>query len=416
VSKEEEKKDESAAKKPSVITLIDRKRATNGAIMLSQFKIPFTSLRDFVIELNEDFITEEQVGHLLEFSPTKEELDIIREYTGPVTSLGKVEQYFLEIMKVPNLTTRLKAWRFKRKFNEKLNDITPEIKSILLASEEVLANEKLAKILELTLAIGNYLNGGNVRGGAFGFKIDILTKLRDTRSGSAKYTLLHYLVHQVDKIYPQHATFAQDMPHIEHASKLSVDFLDSELGALKREFEETKKLLANGEVNDEAFLNKMGNFIKEGQDQMDQAILLHQDMHKKYKQAVLFYCESPDQMKPDEFFSFISKFTDGFQQARAELEREERAKQKKEAKNINKGNRDKDKGVMDDLADSLRSGDVFRYDQLTRKQCDPLVDEGCSSSKWKKKKNKLYSSVTPSTLREDTGLHGLYWIYNTSPM
>lgn len=168
-------------------------------------------LRDAIIDLNEDFITEEQVGQLLEFAPAKEEIEILRDFNGDISSLGKAEQFFMEAIKIPNYASRLKAWRFKRRFAEKISDIQPDIQAIALACEEVKSCSSLVQVLELLLAVGNYLNGGNARGQAFGFKLEILTKLRDTRSNTAKYTLLHYLVHLIEKSVPDILQFNQDM-------------------------------------------------------------------------------------------------------------------------------------------------------------------------------------------------------------
>ena len=219
--KEEESKSD-VPKKNAVVILIDRKKATNCSIMLSQFKFTFAILRDAINDLNEDLITEEQVGHLLEFAPVKEDIDAINDYTGDKSMLGKAEQFMIEVMKVPGLISRLKAWRFKRRFSEKINDITPDLKSILSASQEIRSSEKLNKVLELVLALGNYLNGGTARGGAFGFKLEILTKLRDTRSQTAKFTLLHYAAKLCETLQPEISHFNEDLPHVAAASKVSV--------------------------------------------------------------------------------------------------------------------------------------------------------------------------------------------------
>jgi len=45
------------------------------------------------------------------------------------------------------------------------------------ASQEVKNSQKLRKILEVVLALGNYLNGGTNRGGAYGFKVSFLVKV-----------------------------------------------------------------------------------------------------------------------------------------------------------------------------------------------------------------------------------------------
>lgn len=62
------------------------------------------------------------------------------------------------------------------------------------ASRETSRSRRLRKVLELVLALGNYMNRG-ARGNASGFRLASLNKLADTKSSQAKgTTLLHYLV------------------------------------------------------------------------------------------------------------------------------------------------------------------------------------------------------------------------------
>lgn len=64
--------------------------------------------------------------------------------------------------------------------------------AVLEASKEVARSKKLKKLLEIILALGNYMNRGQ-RGNAIGFRITSLSRLADTKS-SKNTTLLHYLV------------------------------------------------------------------------------------------------------------------------------------------------------------------------------------------------------------------------------
>ena len=51
----------------------------------------------------------------------------------------------------------------------------------------------LKRMLEVVLALGNYLNGGTVRGGAHGFRLETLLKLQSIKSTDNAITLLNYL-------------------------------------------------------------------------------------------------------------------------------------------------------------------------------------------------------------------------------
>lgn len=57
----------------------------------------------------------------------------------------------------------------------------------------------LRRVLELTLALGNFLNGGTAKGGAWGFRLDSLSKLTGTKTADGKSTLLHYMARLLDK-------------------------------------------------------------------------------------------------------------------------------------------------------------------------------------------------------------------------
>ena len=57
---------------------------------------------------------------------------------------------------------------------------------------------RLLLLLQLTLAIGNYLNGGTQKGGAYGFKLSSLSRLADTKSVDGKSSLLNHLMKLAD--------------------------------------------------------------------------------------------------------------------------------------------------------------------------------------------------------------------------
>lgn len=60
-------------------------------------------------------------------------------------------------------------------------------------------SRNLRQILEIILALGNFMNRGQ-RGNASGFRISSLANLIDTKSSTSKHvTLLHYLVDLIEK-------------------------------------------------------------------------------------------------------------------------------------------------------------------------------------------------------------------------
>ena len=63
------------------------------------------------------------------------------------------------------------------------------------------------------------------RGAAYGFKLESLSKINDTKSRDQKQTLLNYIAHVVEKVFPNVLTFYEDLD-IETAS--SGDQLNTE--------------------------------------------------------------------------------------------------------------------------------------------------------------------------------------------
>lgn len=101
------------------------------------------------------------------------------------------------------------------------------------ASREVARSRRLRKLLEIVLAIGNYMNRG-ARGNASGFRLTSLNRLADTKSSFAKGTnLLHYLVQILEKKFKDVLRLDDDMPHIRDAAKVSLGELTKDMAQLR---------------------------------------------------------------------------------------------------------------------------------------------------------------------------------------
>ena len=51
--------------------------------------------------------------------------------------IGPIEEFALCIHEIPLIEKRLQGWRYKTEFNEKLNDVKPDIESVLSACKEL---------------------------------------------------------------------------------------------------------------------------------------------------------------------------------------------------------------------------------------------------------------------------------------
>ena len=106
-----------------------------------------------------------------------------------------LSSFFLH--RISHYEQRLNTLFYKKKFAQSISEMEPKIVAVLGGSKEVARSKKLKKLLEIILALGNYMNRGQ-RGNAVGFRISSLNRLSDTKSSTKNTTLLHYLVHTLE--------------------------------------------------------------------------------------------------------------------------------------------------------------------------------------------------------------------------
>ena len=113
--------------------------------------------------------------------------------------------------RISHYEQRLNTLFYKKKFAQSVSEMEPKITAVLEASKEVARSKKLKKLLEIILALGNYMNRGQ-RGNALGFRISSLNRLTDTKSSTKNTTLLHYLVDILESKVSRKQIFLKQFP------------------------------------------------------------------------------------------------------------------------------------------------------------------------------------------------------------
>ncbi|XP_027190814.1 formin-like protein 20 isoform X2 [Cicer arietinum] len=215
-----------AGSKNEKVTLVDLRRAYNTEIMLTKVKMPLPDMMAAVLAMDDSVLDADQVENLIKFCPTKEEMDLLKAYTGDKENLGKCEQFFFELMKVPRVESKLRVFCFKIQFQSQITEFNKSLNIVNSACEEVRNSLKLKEILKKILYLGNTLNQGTARGSAVGFKMDSLLKLTDTRASNSKMTLMHYLCKVLAEKSPTLLDFHLDLVSIETSSKTLQEFIN----------------------------------------------------------------------------------------------------------------------------------------------------------------------------------------------
>jgi formin 2 len=91
------------------------------------------------------------------------------------------------------------------------------------------------------LEIGNFLNAKTPRGDAFGYTLNSLTKLVDTKSTDLTMNLMQYLVSLLQKNARELSYFYDDLPNVPAASKVTLPAIAESMKILTTDFTNVKK-------------------------------------------------------------------------------------------------------------------------------------------------------------------------------
>jgi len=259
----------------------------------------------------------------------------LKSFPDDPSTLGKPELFFLQIIDIPRLAVKVESFVFKLNFQAQIDELEPEIKALKKACDQLKNSKKFAKVLQVVLALGNYINGGTFRGGFAGFKLDSLLMMQDMRSpADPKFNLLTYFAKLLREKYPDVLNFYDDMTAIEAAKKVALQNLIGEVNTLRKSLRVVITEVEEAKVdNTSSFVEVLGGFVESASavfDKLDQEL---NEAQKAFNETAVFYGEDVKTTTPEEFFTIIHNFHTGLDRAHrdAQQQKEEAEKQAKRA-------------------------------------------------------------------------------------
>ncbi|ELW66082.1 Disheveled-associated activator of morphogenesis 2 [Tupaia chinensis] len=257
-----------ASRKVKELSVIDGRRAQNCIILLSKLKLSNEEIRQAILKMDEqEDLAKDMLEQLLKFIPEKSDIDLLEEHKHEIERMARADRFLYEMSRIDHYQQRLQALFFKKKFQERLAEAKPKVEAILLASRELIRSKRLKQMLEVVLAIGNFMNKGQPillasrelirskrlkqmlevvlaignfmnkgqRGGAYGFRVASLNKIADTKSSiDRNISLLHYLIMILEKHFPDILNMPSELQHLPEAAKVNLAELEKEVGNLKK--------------------------------------------------------------------------------------------------------------------------------------------------------------------------------------
>ncbi|XP_022238281.1 formin-like protein CG32138 [Limulus polyphemus] len=255
-------------KVPEKVTLLEHTRLRNIAISSRKMELNSELLVRAINNFDLKVLSHESVEILQRMVPNEKEVKAYREYERqkkPFDALTDEDKFLLQLTKVERLSQKLNILNYIYSFSENVQLTTPQVHALITASRSIKSSTRIRKLLEVILAFGNYMNSAK-RGPAYGFKLQSLDSLGDTKSADRKISLLHYIVDCIHHHFPDISSFDMDLRFVEKAAGVSLENILTDVQELEKGLELCKKELAlRGDSKDIPVLKE---FIANNQDKL----------------------------------------------------------------------------------------------------------------------------------------------------
>ncbi|XP_062342557.1 FH1/FH2 domain-containing protein 3 isoform X5 [Osmerus eperlanus] len=280
------KKTAADGKRQEVIVL-DSKRSNAINIGLTVLPPPRT-IKTAILNFDEYALTKEGIEKILTMIPTEEEKQKIQEaqLASPDVPLGSAEQFLLVLSSISELSARLQLWAFKMDYEVTEKEVAEPLQDLKEGMEQLEKNKTLRYILSTLLAMGNFLNGTNVKG----FELSYLEKVPEVKDTVHKQSLLHHACTVVVENFPQSTDLYSEIGAITRSAKVDFDQLQENLIQMERRCKASwdhLKVIAKHEMKP-TLKQKMSDFLKDCAERIIILKIVHRRIMNRFHAFLLF--------------------------------------------------------------------------------------------------------------------------------
>ncbi|CEP64350.1 formin BNI1 LALA0_S11e02102g [Lachancea lanzarotensis] len=330
------------------------------------------------------------------------------------SELQRADQIYLELF--VNLQSywpsRMRALKVITTYEREYNELVEKLRLIDRATCAIQQSESLRSILDIILAVGNFMNDCSKQ--AQGFRLATLQRLTFIKDEKNSMTFLHYVEKIIRETYPEFNTFIQDLEPVTAAVKISIEQVAQECTGFSQAVLNVERSLDIGNLSDPLKFHPNDRVVmkilpvlpeakKKGEllvDEMKLTILEFDNLMK------LFGEDPVDKFSKNSFFKKFADFLLEYKKAQSfnlKIEEEERAyeRRKKMVEEQQKRAEGKDlKGAThnsdndDDSDNSGANGDRYVMDKLLEKlkNAGPAKSDPSSARKRAVARRKLLQS------------------------
>ena len=330
--KKEPEKKVSAKKEKKTFLEADRSRMIN--IVLNKIRIDSLEISDAIEQYDLNVLTQDICDLLLPIMPNEAEIKEVAAFNGDILQeLQSCDQFVLIISGIIGYKERIRAILFKYNYIDDYIIISKEINRVFKVFKFMKEDKNLQRLLEVMLALGNYMNGGGFRGGAFGYTLASLVKFSDTKSNG--YTFIDYVVKFIYETLKEGKVF-EVLKKLKKFDKMQYQVIVEgvkqmenrwkDVQALKKIITEKKDELLE-EDKSESFLN---DFYNDAEDKIKEIKEKLEQIDKDYVGVAKFFGENAEKFTLVQFVDTFRKFKkDLFESEKKYREKMEKLNKKK---------------------------------------------------------------------------------------
>ncbi|XP_076094984.1 formin-like protein 3 isoform X3 [Mytilus galloprovincialis] len=310
------------SRKPESISLIDGNRLRNCAITRRKIELTNEEITRAINYIDLKTLSLDMVEILLTILPNDQEVKAFKQYEKdrkPLDMLTDEDRFLFQLCKVERLSPKLHIMSFIGNFYDTIHNLVPQVNAVIAASMSIRSSQKVKKMLEIILAFGNYMNSAK-RGPVYGFKLQSLDMLMDTKSKDKNVSLMHYLVKTVQERFPDLLTFESELRFLEKAAIVSMENIIVDIHELEKGMEMTKKEY-DARKNSRDLPVILKDFLSNSEEKLKKLQSDQKTAQDAYHRVVEYFGENPRTVAPNTFFSQFVRFVNSFKAALVELDK-----------------------------------------------------------------------------------------------
>lgn len=337
VKKAPPKKEEPTEAKKEKATFISSDRTRMINIVLNKIHLDSLEISDAIEQYNLEILNQDRCDLLVPIMPKDEEIKEVATFNGDVLAdLATADQFVLIISGIIGYKERVKSIIFQYNYLDDYIVISKEINRFTKVFKFLKEDKNLAKLFEILLAFGNYMNGGGFKGGAYGFTITSISKFADTKSKDNKSNFIDYIVAYIYNQLKDEELLPAIIKKLKKFGKLQYQNVTESCKQLESRWKDVKDLKKVLEQNKDQLLQEdrseefLKGFYNDGEEKVTEIVSKVEKIETDYADVAKFLGIDPKKTDINAFITLFRKFGTDLDEANTKfVDRRERAKRSK---------------------------------------------------------------------------------------